>query len=202
MSSYTVVLVGYYMLCSSSLPVTPSCYLVVSCDVALSAMLRHRVTRLLHVMWLYLPCYTLALLCCYMLCGSSLPVTPPFYLVVSCGCTCAVWRVHTDFLDTTWRCGRGKLSNPPPNWHPHRKLPCSSVIDIHSDVYARRVFNLRLSSDLDFTVVSVFTGVTRQVWRISRHAWSHIAVQVSRLSVVESYAVRLITTTSCCTKID
>ena len=54
----------------------------------------------------------------------------------------------------------------------------SSVIDIHDAGYGQRVFNVRLSSDLDVVVVSGLTGVTGQTWRIPRHAWSHVAIQV------------------------
>ncbi|KAI0241285.1 hypothetical protein LSAT2_030109 [Lamellibrachia satsuma] len=59
----------------------------------------------------------------------------------------------------------------------------SSVIDILGAGYEERVFNARLGSDLGITIVSGTTSVTRQTWRITRHAWSHVAIQFRQSGV-------------------
>ena len=54
----------------------------------------------------------------------------------------------------------------------------SSVVDFHGAHYGHRVFNVRLDSDLRLTIVSDLVNVTRETWKIPRHAWTHVAVQV------------------------
>ena len=39
---------------------------------------------------------------------------------------------------------------------------------------------MRLDSDLRLTIVSDLVNVTRETWKIPRHAWTHVAVQVIR----------------------
>ena len=53
------------------------------------------------------------------------------------------------------------------------------MVDIHGAHYGQRVFNVRLDSDGGLKIVSDLATVTHQTWKIPRHAWTSVVVQVS-----------------------